>query len=189
MATRQEYDTVVIGGGQAGLADGYHLRGESRSVRDPRRRRPGRRRLAARGGTRCGSTPRAARRPCRACASRRARPRSRPRTRWPTTSRGTPSGSGCRCATEGVDGSPRAAGGTSSPRATGGSRPTTSSIATGAFQKPNVPAFASELDPRITQLHSREYRNLGPAAAGACTRGRREPLGRRHRLEAASGTR
>ena len=26
MATRQQYDTVVIGGGQAGLSVGYHLR-------------------------------------------------------------------------------------------------------------------------------------------------------------------
>jgi putative flavoprotein involved in K+ transport len=32
-------------------------------------------------------------------------------------------------------------------------------IATGAFQRPRVPAFASELDPAITQLHSSAYRN------------------------------
>ena len=33
-------------------------------------------------------------------------------------------------------------------------------VATGVMQKPYVPSFAQELDPRITQLHSSEYRNL-----------------------------
>jgi putative flavoprotein involved in K+ transport len=32
-------------------------------------------------------------------------------------------------------------------------------VATGAHQIPKVPAFASELDPRIVQLHSRDYRS------------------------------
>ncbi|HSL64179.1 MAG TPA: NAD(P)-binding domain-containing protein [Gaiellaceae bacterium] len=32
-------------------------------------------------------------------------------------------------------------------------------IATGQFPRPNVPAFASELDPGIVQLHSSEYRD------------------------------
>lgn len=32
-------------------------------------------------------------------------------------------------------------------------------IATGPFQRPHVPDFAGELDPRITQLHSGAYRN------------------------------
>jgi putative flavoprotein involved in K+ transport len=32
-------------------------------------------------------------------------------------------------------------------------------IATGAFARPKVPAFAGELDPEITQLHASEYRN------------------------------
>jgi putative flavoprotein involved in K+ transport len=32
-------------------------------------------------------------------------------------------------------------------------------VATGAFQKPFTPEFASELDPGITQLHSNDYRN------------------------------
>jgi putative flavoprotein involved in K+ transport len=32
-------------------------------------------------------------------------------------------------------------------------------VATGAFRIPKMPAFASELDPRIVQLHSGEYRN------------------------------
>jgi len=32
-------------------------------------------------------------------------------------------------------------------------------VATGTFQNPKVPTFASELDPEIVQLHSSEYRN------------------------------
>src|SRR5215211_1123766 len=32
-------------------------------------------------------------------------------------------------------------------------------VATGAFRVPKLPAFATELDPRIVQLHSGEYRN------------------------------
>lgn len=34
-------------------------------------------------------------------------------------------------------------------------------VATGPFQKPRVPAAAGQLDPRVTQLHSAEYRNPG----------------------------
>ncbi len=34
-------------------------------------------------------------------------------------------------------------------------------VASGAHRAPKIPAFASELDPRIVQLHSSEYRNLG----------------------------
>jgi putative flavoprotein involved in K+ transport len=33
-------------------------------------------------------------------------------------------------------------------------------VATGVFQKPYTPDFAGELHPRITQLHSNDYRNL-----------------------------
>jgi putative flavoprotein involved in K+ transport len=32
-------------------------------------------------------------------------------------------------------------------------------VATGPFQQPHIPAFASELDPQIVQLHSSAYRN------------------------------
>jgi putative flavoprotein involved in K+ transport len=39
-------------------------------------------------------------------------------------------------------------------------------VASGVFQKPFVPDFAPELDPRITQLHSSDYRNLSPLRAG-----------------------
>ena len=39
-------------------------------------------------------------------------------------------------------------------------------VATGAFQRPRVPAFATELDPAIRQLHSSEYRNPSQLADG-----------------------
>ena len=46
MATLEQFDVVVIGGGQAGLAVGYHLAKQGRRLRDPGRRRAGRRRVA-----------------------------------------------------------------------------------------------------------------------------------------------
>jgi putative flavoprotein involved in K+ transport len=40
-------------------------------------------------------------------------------------------------------------------------------VATGVFSKPHIPEFARELDPGITQLHSNDYRNLSQLQAGA----------------------
>lgn len=40
-------------------------------------------------------------------------------------------------------------------------------VATGAHGVPKTPAFASDLDPRIVQLHSVDYRNPGQLADGA----------------------
>jgi len=39
-------------------------------------------------------------------------------------------------------------------------------VATGAFQRPNIPAFAADLHPGIRQLHSHEYRNAGQLQPG-----------------------
>lgn len=39
-------------------------------------------------------------------------------------------------------------------------------VATGPFQKPRTPAFAGELAPAIRQMHSSAYRNTGQLAAG-----------------------
>lgn len=39
-------------------------------------------------------------------------------------------------------------------------------VATGSFQRPYLPAFAAELDPAITQLHSSGYRNAGQIPEG-----------------------
>ncbi len=40
-------------------------------------------------------------------------------------------------------------------------------VATGVMQKPFVPSFAQELDPRIRQLHSNDYRNLSQLQEGS----------------------
>jgi len=39
-------------------------------------------------------------------------------------------------------------------------------VATGVFRKPYTPEFAGELDPRVTQLHSNGYRNLSQLQDG-----------------------
>src|SRR4051812_10126001 len=39
-------------------------------------------------------------------------------------------------------------------------------VATGVMQKPYIPSFAQEIDPRITQLHSTGYRNLAQLQEG-----------------------
>ncbi len=39
-------------------------------------------------------------------------------------------------------------------------------VATGSYQQPHLPAFASELDPAIVQFHSNAYRNPGQLQAG-----------------------
>ena len=51
---------------------------------------------------------------------------------------------------------------------TGSNRLTASNVvvATGPFQRPNIPEFAEELDPSITQLHSRVYRSPARLPAG-----------------------
>lgn len=40
-------------------------------------------------------------------------------------------------------------------------------VATGGYQSPRIPVFASELDPNIVQLHSSEYRNPAQLREGA----------------------
>jgi putative flavoprotein involved in K+ transport len=40
-------------------------------------------------------------------------------------------------------------------------------VATGAFNSPRVPSFARELDARIVQLHSKQYRNASQVQKGA----------------------
>jgi putative flavoprotein involved in K+ transport len=41
-------------------------------------------------------------------------------------------------------------------------------VATGAFHQPKIPAAAAGFSPRITQLHSHDYRNPGQLPDGAC---------------------
>ena len=39
-------------------------------------------------------------------------------------------------------------------------------VAMASYQRPHIPAFARELGPRVTQLHSRDYRNLSQLRPG-----------------------
>ena len=57
-------------------------------------------------------------------------------------------------------------GRSSRPRAIVATRRARSSSPPAAFQRPQVPAFATELDPAIRQLHSSEYRNPSQLADG-----------------------
>ena len=57
-------------------------------------------------------------------------------------------------------------------------------VATGAHRIPKLPDFASELDPRIVQMHSSEYRGSVAARGGRRARRRRGQLRRRDRLRA-----
>ena len=54
-------------------------------------------------------------------------------------------------------------------------------VATGAHQEPLVPAIARELDPEIVQLHSSAYRNPGQLRAGGVLVVGAGQFGRRHR--------
>ena len=158
----ERYETVIIGGGQAGLATGYHLAKARPVVRDPRGGPADRRRLAQALGLtapvhtgpprraaglevpgqglvvpepgRHGRLPGGLRRPLRpAGPHRHARGRDHRRRR-----RGyVVTANGHRFEADNVV------------------------VATGAYQAPTVPAFASQLDPGIVQLHSSEYR--GPS--------------------------
>ena len=78
-----------------------------------------------------------------------------------------PRSSSCRCAQGSASTLSRRRTVATSPPA-GGTRFEADNvvIATGVFQKPHVPEFASELDPSITQLHSSAYRNLSQLQEG-----------------------
>ena len=100
MSTVERYETVIVGGGQAGLAAGYHLARRRAVVRDPRRVRARRRRVAQPLELAAAVHPGEVRRPTRAGAYPR-RVRSVPDEgrdgRLPRGLRG--SGSGCPCET------------------------------------------------------------------------------------------
>ena len=94
----ERFDTIVIGGGQAGLAVGYYLKKQGRLIRDPRRERAA---SAAPGGRAPGtrfacSLPRATT-GCRAGRFPRPAGRSQLRARRPITSRPTRRDSIFRC--------------------------------------------------------------------------------------------
>jgi putative flavoprotein involved in K+ transport len=160
------FDTVIVGGGQAGLATGYHLAKRDRSfvildaserVGDPWRSRWDSLRLYS-------------------PASHDGLPGMRfpaKRTHYPTThemadyleSYAAHFELPVRSATA-VDGLTR--NGERFVVSAGEHRFEADNVvvATGVMQKPLVPGFASELDPTITQLHSSDYRNLSQLQEG-----------------------
>ena len=166
MATRQQYGTVVIGGGQAGLSVGYHLRQHGRSF------------VILDAGARIGDNWRKrwdslrlyspARRDALPGMPFPARPTAYPtkdemgdyleayaaRFELPLRSE-TP-----------VDTLAKENG--RYVAAAGDQRFEADNvvIATGVFQKPHLPGFAGELDPGIRQLHSNDYRNLSQLQPG-----------------------
>ena len=166
MATRQQYGTVVIGGGQAGLAVGYHLRREGRSF------------VILDAGERLGDSWRA-----RWDSLRLYSPASRdalPGMRFPARSTSYPTKdemadyleayaarfelpvrSGTAVDTLTMEGGRFVA--TAGDLRFEGDNVV---LATGVFQKPHVPDFARELDPGITQVHSSDYRNLSQLQPG-----------------------
>ena len=166
MAT-EVFDTVIVGGGQAGLATGYHLAKRGRSfvildagerVGDPWRNRWDSLRLYSPAGY--DGLP--------------GMPFPAKRTSYPTTH-------------EVADYLETYASHFSLPVRSAtpvdaltdeGERYVVSAgeqrfeadnvvVATGVMQKPYTPEFASELDPGITQLHSNDYRNLSQLQKGS----------------------
>lgn len=155
----QRYDTVIVGGGQAGLATGYHLARRGRNfvildaherVGDAWRMRWDSLRLFT--PARRDGLP--------------GMPFPAPKPSFPTKDEMAdyleayaerfqlPVRTGLR-----VDGVGRIDG--RFMVAAGDERFEAGNIviATGAFQAPDVPEFATELDPRITHMHAEDYRN------------------------------
>jgi putative flavoprotein involved in K+ transport len=156
----ERFETVIVGGGQGGLATGYHLAREGRSfvildagerLGDPWRKRWDSLRLyspAAYDGLPGMRFPKA-------------------RASFPTTHEMADylesyaarfelpvhSGTAVEAIAKHEDGYVLTAGDETYEA-------DNVVVATGVMQEPCVPSFAQELDPRITQLHSSDYRNL-----------------------------
>jgi putative flavoprotein involved in K+ transport len=163
----ERFDVIVIGGGQAGLATGYHLQ------------RRGARFAILEAHDRIGESWR--RRWDTLSVFTPARNNGLPGMRFPGPGHARPSKDGIadymsayahamdlpvRTGVH-VDSLERAADGGFVVSA-GADRYEAAQIvvATGGFSEPRIPEFASELHPEITQLHSSDYRNPSQLQAG-----------------------
>lgn len=166
MQERERYETVVIGGGQAGLAVGYHLKRQGRSF------------VILDRNARVGDSWRARWDSLKlySPASRDGLPGMRfpaGRTSYPTAHEmadyleayaarhDLPVRSGV-----GVDALLREDGRYVASSGDRSFEADSAVVATGVFQRPHVPDFAGDLDPGITQLHSSAYRNLAQLQDG-----------------------
>jgi len=166
MATRQQYGTVVIGGGQAGLSVGYHLRQHGRSF------------VILDAGARIGDNWRKRWDSLRLYSP--ARRDALPGMPFPARSTAYPTKDEMADYLEAYaarfelplrSGTPVDTLAKENGRyvAAAGDRRFEADnvvIATGVFQKPHLPGFAGELDPGIRQLHSNDYRNLSQLQPG-----------------------
>jgi putative flavoprotein involved in K+ transport len=166
MERMERYDTVVIGGGQAGLAVGYHLQRQGRSFVILERNE----RIGDSWRTRWDSLK------LYSPASRDALPGMRFPARgsaYPSaremadyleayaTKHELPVRTGVEVESLTVD------DGRYAIVADGGRLEAENVVvATGVFRKPYIPTFAPELDTEITQLHSSAYRNLSQLQDG-----------------------
>jgi putative flavoprotein involved in K+ transport len=167
MADSEHFETVIVGGGQAGLAVGYHLakRGHEFVILDAndrvgdswRKRWP---------SLRLYSPARAAELP--------GMHHPAPPYSFPTGSEmadyleayahsfDLPVRTGIR-----VDGLDRSGDGYVVTAGEDRFKSDNVVVATGVFQSPVIPPFAAELDPRIRQLHSADYRSPAQLQEGA----------------------
>jgi putative flavoprotein involved in K+ transport len=163
----ERYDTIVIGGGQAGLSVGYHLKkhGHSFVVLDANER------IGDSWRTRWDSLR------LYSPAFRDGLPGMpfpAPRTAYPTKDEmgdyleayamrfDLPVESGAA-----VEALTKEDGRYVASTARGQFEAANVVVATGVFKRPYTPTFAGELDPAITQLHSSDYRNLSQLQDGA----------------------
>ena len=162
----ERFETVIVGGGQAGLATGYHLarRGRSFAILDA--------------GERVGDSWRSRWPSLRLYSP--ARFDSLPGLEFPAPRHSFPSGQEMGDYLEryaavhdlpvrtGVRADALGRAGDGYLVTAGEQRFEAANVvvATGAFDAPSIPAFAAELDPRIVQLHSRDYRGPHQLADG-----------------------